>query len=145
MRYNTFKRLTSLLHPGIVLASGKKQGSRNHLHHGPILPEVCLACALHWFAGGPIYDIMTTFGISHTDALESCWHVVDAVNTHPSLKIAYPDDHEEQHSIAHSFSQESAASSYVQGKTLRSLKSPACIKPWYCTKISTVLCTRTIV
>jgi hypothetical protein len=93
----------------VVLASGKKQGSRNHLHNGPILPEVRLACALCWFAGGLIYDIMTTFGISHTDALESCWYIVDAVNTHPSLKIVYPYDHEEQHSIAHGFSQLSAA------------------------------------
>jgi hypothetical protein len=53
---------------------------------------------------------MTTFGLSHTDALESCWYVVDAVNTHPSLTIVYPDDHKEQHSIvAHGFSQVLAA------------------------------------
>lgn len=109
MSYFTFKRLATLLRPGIVLASGKKESSRNHLHNGPILPEVRLACALRWFAGGSIYDIMTTFGVSHTDAIDSCWYVVDAVNTHPSLKIVYPDDHEVQHAIAHGFSQVSAA------------------------------------
>jgi hypothetical protein len=109
MSYFTFKRLATLLRPGIVLASGKKESSRNHLHNGPILPEVRLACALRWFAGGSIYDIMTTFGVSHTDAIDSCWYVVDAVNTHPSLKIVYPDDHEVQHAIARGFSQVSAA------------------------------------
>ena len=109
MSYDTFKRLATLLCPGIILASGKKHGSRNHLHNGPILPEVRLACALRWFAGGSVYDIMTTFGISHTDALDSCWYVVDAVNTHPSFSIVYPDNHDVQRLIARGFSQVSAA------------------------------------
>ena len=34
---------------------------------------------------------------------------MDAINTHLSLKIVYPDDHKEQHSIAHGFSQVSVA------------------------------------
>ena len=81
MSYKTFRDLALLLGPGIILASGKKQDSKNNLPNGPILPEVRLACALRWFAGGSVYDIMTTYGISHTDALNSCWYIVDAVNS----------------------------------------------------------------
>ena len=109
MRYTTFRRLATLFRPGIISASGKKECSRNHLHNGPIQPEVRLACALRWFAGGSVYDIMTTYGISHTDTLLSVWYVVDAVNNHPSLQIVYPADHEEQRSIARGFLRVSAA------------------------------------
>lgn len=54
----------SLLCPGIFLRSKKKWGSRDHSHNGPIL-EKCLAGALlHWFSGGTVYDLMTSFRIS---------------------------------------------------------------------------------
>jgi hypothetical protein len=96
MKFDTFNRLASMLSPYIIASSGKKQSSRNYLHNGAILPQVCLACALRWFAGGSIYDIMTTFGIGHTDAINSCWFVVDAVNRHPCFTIKYPEDHNTQ-------------------------------------------------
>ena len=60
MKYDTFNRLATLLSPYIIESSGKKQASRNFRHTGAISPEVRLARALHWLAGGgSIYDIMT--------------------------------------------------------------------------------------
>ena len=109
MKFSSFQRLATMLCPYIIAASGKKQSSRNYLQNGRILPEVRLACALRWFAGGSVYDIMTSYGMSHTDVLNSCWYVVDAINTHPSFTIAYPHDHDVQHSIAEGFRQVSSA------------------------------------
>ena len=102
-KFGTFQRLASMLRPYAIAASGQKQDSRNYLQNGRISPEVRLACALRWFAGGSVYDIMTTYGIGHTDAINSCWYVVDAINSHPSFKKAYPHDHSIQHSIAEGF------------------------------------------
>jgi hypothetical protein len=109
MKFGTFQRLASILRPYIIAASGKKHKSRNYLPNGRILPEVRLACALRWFAGGSLYDIMTTYGIGHTDAINSCWYVVDAINRHPHFNIAYPVDHNVQHAIAEGFRQVSSA------------------------------------
>jgi DDE superfamily endonuclease len=109
MKYCTFQRLASMLRAYIIAASGKKQGSRNYIPNGPISTDVRLACALRWFAGGSVYDIMTTYGIGHTDTIASCWYVVDAVNNHPNFTIVYPSDHNQQRSIAEGFSQVSAA------------------------------------
>ena len=109
MKYDTFNRLATELSPYIIAASGKKQRSSNYLHNGAILPEVRLACALRWFSGGSIYDIMTTFGVSHTDAIDSCWFVVDAINRHPNFTIKYPEDHNAQYSIAEGFRRVSSA------------------------------------
>lgn len=61
------------------------------------------------FAGGSTYDIMTTYGISHTDTINSYWYAVDAVNKHPRFAILYPDDHDKQRAIAAGFSEVSSA------------------------------------
>ena len=68
MRYRSFKHLAALLCPYILAACGKKGNPRNY-RNGPISPDVRLACAIRWFAGGSAYDIMTTYGISHTDTI----------------------------------------------------------------------------
>jgi hypothetical protein len=52
---------------------------------------------------------MSTYGIGHTDAINSCWYVVDAINRHPNFNIAYPVDHGIQHCIAEGFRQVSSA------------------------------------
>jgi hypothetical protein len=52
---------------------------------------------------------MTTYGISHTDTINSFWFVVDAINKHPAFKIAYPTDHDKQRSIAAGFLEVSSA------------------------------------
>ena len=109
MKYSTFTCLAKDLHPGIVAASGKKGIASRYASNGQIASDVRLACALRWFAGGSPYDVMTTYGIGHTDAINSIWHVVDAVNRHPKYNIAYPDDHNKQRSIARGFQRVSKA------------------------------------
>lgn len=54
-------------------------------------------------------EIMTTYGIGHTDAINSFWYVVDAISSHPNFKIAYPEEHDKQQSIAEGFRQVSGA------------------------------------
>ena len=55
MTFNTFKRLANVLRPYIITASGKK-GNTRFIPNGPISPDVRLACAICWFAGGSLYD-----------------------------------------------------------------------------------------
>jgi hypothetical protein len=52
---------------------------------------------------------MTTYGISHTDTINSVWFVVDAINKHPAFAVVYPTDHDYQRSIAAGFSEVSSA------------------------------------
>jgi hypothetical protein len=110
MKYSTFKCLATLLRPHIIAASGKK-GTMSYIPNGPISPDVHLACAIRWFAGGSTYDIMTTYGLGHTDTINSYWHVVDAINKHPGFDIMYPDNHDKQRSIAKGFYKVSSAAS----------------------------------
>jgi hypothetical protein len=53
--------------------------------------------------------MMTTYGISHTETLNSYWYVVDAINKHPRFTIKYPEDHNAQHAIARGFHEVSRA------------------------------------
>jgi hypothetical protein len=48
---------------------------------------------------------MTAFGIGHSDVINSCWYVVDAVNRHPRFTIKYTEDQDTQYSIAEGFRQ----------------------------------------
>ena len=110
MKYSTFKRLAEELRPFIIKASGQKDVVRpGYPPNGRISPDVRLACAIRWFAGGSAYDLMTTFGIGHTDTINSFWYVVDAINGHPSFNIEYPDNHGKQMTIAQGFHEVSAA------------------------------------
>lgn len=111
MKYETFLNLASELGPYIERAIRCRAGNRapNYIPNGRILPDVRLACAIRWFAGGSVYDIMTTYGVSHTDTMRSCWIVVDAVNCVPRFAIVYPEDHREQLAIAQGFANVSKA------------------------------------
>ena len=96
-----------------MVASGQNQESSSELHYvynGRIMPEVRLASAIRWYAGGSSYDIMTTFGISHLTVFDSIWYVVVAINSLKEFDIVYPGDHNEQRRIvAAAFSRVSAA------------------------------------
>jgi len=48
--------------------------------NGDITTSVRLACALRYFSGGSPYDIMSNFGVSHSEMMDSVWYVVDATN-----------------------------------------------------------------
>jgi hypothetical protein len=55
------------------------------------------------------YDMMTTFGISQTETLNSYWYVIDAVNKHRRFTIKYPSNHNAQYAIARGFEEVSQA------------------------------------
>jgi hypothetical protein len=106
MSYSSIGHLALLLSEGIILASGQREESSlaHHVHNGRILPEICLACALRWYAGGSVYNIMTTFGILHAEVFTSAWFVVQqAVNSLKEFHIVYPVDHNKQRQIADDF------------------------------------------
>jgi hypothetical protein len=69
------------------------------IRNGCITTSVCLACALRYFAGGSANDLMGTYGISHTDIMDSVWHVVEVVNNYPQFQITYPSSFGEQEKI----------------------------------------------
>ena len=96
MKYRTFTRLATALGPHIITASGQKGGPTGSIRNGPISSDVRLACAICWFAGASVYDLMTTYGISHTEKVNSFWFVVEAINKNPNFNIERPSDHEEQ-------------------------------------------------
>ena len=52
---------------------------------------------------------MTTYGIGHTNTINSCSYIVDSSNQHPSFTIKYPDDHDMQQSIARGLAEVSSA------------------------------------
>jgi hypothetical protein len=64
----------------------KQKGGRGgnyklpHVRNGPVTTCVRLACALRFFAGASLYDIMAKYGISKKSVSESVWAVVEAVN-----------------------------------------------------------------
>jgi hypothetical protein len=35
-------------------------------------------------SGGSAFDVMTTYGIGHTDAINSFWYIVEAINSQAS-------------------------------------------------------------
>ena len=63
-----------------------------YMRNGRITTEICLACALHYFAGGRYLDITVSHGIGKTDLYHSIWAVVHATNvcTMPQFN---PDNH----------------------------------------------------
>ena len=61
-------------------------------------------CALYnGFAGGSAYDIMTTFGILHSEEFASALFVVQAVNSLKEFDNVYPANHNKQDQIAGGF------------------------------------------
>jgi hypothetical protein len=109
MQNSTFKALVDELHHFIMNASGKKGGPRRFIPNGPICPDVRRACAIRWFSGASEYDLMTTYGIGHSDTVQSYKYVVDAINSHPKFNIEYPKDHDDQRQIARGFHNVSSA------------------------------------
>ena len=76
-----------------------------------------------------MYDIMSSYGISHTELFESVWYVVDAVNA--SFNIKYPRNHDEQKKIAADFKAVSAVefdvcAGAIDGILIWTLRSRLC-------------------
>jgi len=109
MTYESFQKLSSTLKDGIINASKRKVNSKNWVPNGRVTPQVRLACALRYMAGGSPYDLLTSFGISHTEVFSSLWFVIDAINNLPEFSMHYPASHEKQKEIAQEFQTKSAA------------------------------------
>ena len=88
--------------------SSKKKG-RSGARNGRIHSSVRLSAAIRFFAGGSGYDIAIVHGISYTEVFRSVWTTVDAINSCPSLKIKFPENHQAQQSIAAKFKAKSQA------------------------------------
>ena len=77
-------------------------------HNGKVSTKVRLACALRYFAGGSLYDLMGKYGVSYTVVLNSVSFVVEAINQLKEFHINYPEDAESQKRIAAGFKVASA-------------------------------------
>lgn len=112
MKFSSFVKLSNLLGPTIIRLARKEgadptiiRSARNgRIHH-----SLRLGCALRFFAGASVYDLMTTFGIGRTDIGRSIWLVVEAIHLCNALAIKYPDCHVEQQKIAMAFKAKSSA------------------------------------
>jgi len=98
MNYTAFNNLLMILLPHLILGSG-----RTWAPNGVIPPELRLALALRYFAGGSALDIMISHHMLHTEVYNSVWMVVDAVNATQSFDIEYPKSHRHQQRIARDF------------------------------------------
>jgi hypothetical protein len=67
MLYPKFTKLASMLEDGIVFCTGAS-GKPHHYTNGYISPDVRLAIALGYFAGGRLWDLMTTYHVGRPDA-----------------------------------------------------------------------------
>ena len=74
MNYSSFQKLSRKLEDKIIEKSQKNPlaSFQRYVPNGPITPSVRLACALRYFSGASLYDLMITFGIGHTDASNDC-------------------------------------------------------------------------
>lgn len=108
MHYESFLWLFHKLEVGIKEAwlkkgghekkGGRKNGNNSlpPVPNGEIKGSVHLARGLWYFVGGSPYDIMEKYGISHTNVMDSVWHIIEAVNILSEFKIEYPESAEEQ-------------------------------------------------
>lgn len=97
MEESDFWKLHRLLYIKIGYKVFPRRGSKKkHKNGGPngiISSTIRLSAAMRYFAGGSAYDIALTHGISYTEVFYSVWRVVNAINSHPSLIIRFPEDY----------------------------------------------------
>jgi len=99
MDQESFFSLLGMLEPYVNSPESNKKGAKNDL----ISLEIRLSAALRFFAGGRPEDISVVHGISHSEAFNSVWKVVDAVNAAKEMAFSYPSCHEKQRAIAAGF------------------------------------------
>lgn len=98
MDYQTFLNLERIISKHITF----------NLHHGrangPVTPEAMLSCAIRYFAGGSVWDVMISHGLSRTKVYKCIWIVVDLINTLSNFTtLIYPDSRDQQKQIAKDF------------------------------------------
>lgn len=106
--------MESILHDpyAFVELHGHLQGSLESYFHektagfkpqscpnGTIHSMIRLSCAIQYFVGGKIYDIMSSHGVWRTTVYDSVDGVIDCINKCSDLAIKFPT-HKEQHGVA---------------------------------------------
>lgn len=99
MERNSFFELHRLLFPflNFQLMRYRNGGSeeeeaniplqRNGARNGRVPSTSRLSIAIRYFAGGSVYDIALTHGVSVMEVYKSIWMIVDAVNNCPDLQL----------------------------------------------------------
>ena len=93
MDYSSFLELHDLLKDGIDKYIHKEERTKNSSANQPfyrknrkITTQICLACALWYFAGGSYLDIIMSHAIGKTGFYRSIWAMVHTTN-----KCSFPD------------------------------------------------------
>ena len=108
MSYEDFQALCRHLQPQLNKLT-TSLGQRPWGPNGRIPNSIRLACALRYFAGGAVYDIVGQFGISEPSFYASVAMIVEAVNNCPHFVLRYPSSHDKQQEIAQGFMNKSRA------------------------------------
>ena len=93
------------MHKKDLVSKKRKRGRPNPSTDIP--SELKLSIAIRFFAGGDLYDLMISHGVSMTSIYASVWQVVDAINSNNDLAIEFPKDHAVQRRIADGFRKKS--------------------------------------
>jgi DDE superfamily endonuclease len=90
MRKDSFQKLVQLLEEDLLVDEACAD-----LRGGPIIPELCVYCALRFLAGGSYLDISDIAGISQASFYRVVWKTVTAIVKSPALRIRFPRTAEE--------------------------------------------------
>ena len=112
MNLDTFYLLHDILEPKLLEIFGKSD-CPEQITNGEISTKLRLSAALRYFAGGSVWDIQLTHGLSRNSVYQSVYGVINAVNA--SDYFSFNEDgaefptHNEQREIAAGFLEKSGA------------------------------------
>lgn len=113
MSLDCFNYLHKTLEPALREEFEVGERARGGTPNGNISTKLRLSAALRFFAGGSVYDIMLTHGMSKSSVYKSVYGVVNVVNHEPSLSFnengAKFPSHDEQKVLAKGFLAKSGA------------------------------------
>ena len=114
MDYQLFLELHELLKDGIEeyvrkegITSNSSANQPFYRKNGKITTQICLACALRYFAGESYLDIIMSHAVGKTDFYRSIWAVVHGTNECSFLDFQFPSTLAECQSISKEFSSRS--------------------------------------
>ena len=113
MKFETFNKLHDLLKDKLEDEFNPRSNEFDPMPNGFISTKLRLSAAIRFFAGGSVYDIMLTHGISRQSVYDSIYGVVDVIHRETALSFnkdgAEFPSHREQEEIADGFAEMSGA------------------------------------
>lgn len=114
MSAHSLNMLHAELKPGIdEYFSTSEEGSGRSGQNGLVPSKLRLSCAIRYFAGAEVYDLILSHGMGRSTIYASIWGIVDVVNTTQSLALnesgAIFPTQEEQATTSQGFLQRSGA------------------------------------